>query len=393
MVYLFLLIGFLDKKNVKIYINEHNDVYVIHNLGVSIEYLYDDFIETHINDVMIKKIEEAGFKVEIIPEINDFYFTDYHSYEQMVEKLDSIVNEYPEIAKKVFVGTTQQGRTIWALKISDNVDLIEKEPRVRFIGIIHGDEPIGCELCLYLADTLTKGYGNEPYITNLVNSREIFLIPMFNVDGRVNASRYYANGIDPNRNFPVPDGSIGDDGTYTVFQETQALMDWSDTMNFVLSVTYHGGAKIVNYQWDYTDEYPPFYELIRKISIGYAIRNDTIFYSPSPSYIADSGTVRGYVWYPAPGSLQDWAYQWTGCIDLTVELNNNKWPNASKLPVIWDCNRNSMFFIIEQAGGLATNGEMRLLDIKPKSIHQRIPFFVGSQYDMLELQSFLNGEK
>ncbi len=351
MFYIILLfLGLNDKKNVRIFINEHNDVYKIHNLGVSIEHLTDNFIETHIDDSMIKKLKDKGFIVEEIEEKKDYDFTGYHNYEQMVAKIDSIVNEYPELAKKIIVGYTQQGRTIYALKISDNVNLIENEPRVRFIGIIHGDEPIGCELTLYLADTLTRGYNNEPYITNLVNNREIYLIPMFNVDGRENSSRYYANWIDPNRNFPDPDGSIGDDGTYTNYIETQSMIDWSDTMNFVLSVTYHGGAKIVNYDWDYTSEYPPFYQLIRKIAIGYAIRNDTIFLSPSPSYIADSGTVRGYLWYEVDGSLQDWSYHWTGCIDLTVELNSNKWPNASKLPVIWECNRNSMLWIIEQAG-------------------------------------------
>lgn len=351
MIYLFIFLFSLniEKRNVKIFINEHKDVYLIHDLGVSIEHLYDDYIETHLDDEMIKKLQKIGYRVEEIKE-KENYFTNYHNYEQMVAKIDSIEQEYPNLAKKIIIGYTQQGRTIWALKISDNVNLIEPEPRVRFVGIIHGDEPIGCELTLYLADTLTRGYNSNSYITNLVNNREIYLIPIFNVDGMENASRYYANGIDPNRNFPVPDGSIGGDGTYSVFQETQAFINWSDTMNFVLSVTFHSGAKIVNYQWDYTNQYPPFYQLIRKIAIGYAIRNDTIFYSPTPYSIADSGTVRGYVWYPAPGSLQDWAYHWTGCIDLTVELNNNKWPNASKLPVLWECNRNSMLWIIEQSG-------------------------------------------
>uniref|UniRef100_A0A7C4YEP2 T9SS type A sorting domain-containing protein n=1 Tax=candidate division WOR-3 bacterium TaxID=2052148 RepID=A0A7C4YEP2_UNCW3 len=350
MIFLFLLITQDIKKEVRIFVNEHKDVYVIHNLGVSIENYNGEFIETHLDNNMIQKLKERGYRVEIIDKKEDYPKVDYHNYASMVSKLDSIVSQYPAIAKKYIVGTTQQGRTIWALKISDNVELDEREPEVRFIGIIHGDEPIGCELTLYLADTLTKSYGIDSYLTSLVNDREIYLIPMFNVDGRENSSRFYANGVDPNRNFPVPDGSIGDDGTYTIFQETQNLMDWSDTMNFVLSVTYHSGAKIVNYQWDYTNAYPPLYSLIRKIAIGYAIRNDTIFYSPDPSWCADSGTVRGYLWYPAPGSLQDWSYHWTGCIDYTIELNSSKWPSSSKLPVIWENNKKSMLWLIEQAG-------------------------------------------
>lgn len=62
-----------------------------------------------------------------------------------------------------------------------------------------------------------------------------------------------------------------------------------------------------------------------------------------------------------------------------------------KIRLVYEAN--ALAYIIEQAGGIATNGEMRLLDIKPKSIHQRIPFFVGSPYDMLELDAFLKGLK
>jgi fructose-1,6-bisphosphatase I len=43
-----------------------------------------------------------------------------------------------------------------------------------------------------------------------------------------------------------------------------------------------------------------------------------------------------------------------------------------------------MAFIIEQAGGLATNGKKNILSIKPKSIHQISPIFIGSK-EMVEL--------
>ena len=37
-----------------------------------------------------------------------------------------------------------------------------------------------------------------------------------------------------------------------------------------------------------------------------------------------------------------------------------------------------MAYIVEQAGGKASNGDMRILDIKPTDIHQRAPIFIGS---------------
>lgn len=41
-----------------------------------------------------------------------------------------------------------------------------------------------------------------------------------------------------------------------------------------------------------------------------------------------------------------------------------------------------MAFIIEQAGGLATDGNMPLLDIVPTSIHERAPVYIGSKDDV-----------
>jgi fructose-1,6-bisphosphatase I len=37
-----------------------------------------------------------------------------------------------------------------------------------------------------------------------------------------------------------------------------------------------------------------------------------------------------------------------------------------------------MAFIVEQAGGIATTGKERVLDIQPKELHQRVPVFIGS---------------
>ena len=53
-----------------------------------------------------------------------------------------------------------------------------------------------------------------------------------------------------------------------------------------------------------------------------------------------------------------------------------KAPNG-KLRLMYECNCLAM--IAEQAGGLATDGKQRIMEIKPTSLHQRVPFFVGSK--------------
>jgi fructose-1,6-bisphosphatase I len=58
-----------------------------------------------------------------------------------------------------------------------------------------------------------------------------------------------------------------------------------------------------------------------------------------------------------------------------------------KLRLMYECN--PFAFIVEVAGGKATDGNQRILDVKPDSLHQRTPLFIGSKGMMEELESFL----
>lgn len=57
-----------------------------------------------------------------------------------------------------------------------------------------------------------------------------------------------------------------------------------------------------------------------------------------------------------------------------------------KLRLIYECN--ALAFLAEQAGGSATNGQRRILDIQPESLHQRSPFYVGSRNMVEKAGSF-----
>jgi len=58
-----------------------------------------------------------------------------------------------------------------------------------------------------------------------------------------------------------------------------------------------------------------------------------------------------------------------------------------KLRLLYECN--PMAFIMEQAGGTATDGNQRILDIKPTELHQRVPVFIGSKNMVEQAQQFL----
>lgn len=58
-----------------------------------------------------------------------------------------------------------------------------------------------------------------------------------------------------------------------------------------------------------------------------------------------------------------------------------------QLRLLYECN--PMAFIMEQAGGVATTGTQLILDVKPESIHQRVPLIMGSPDDVEEYLSFV----
>jgi len=173
----------------------------------------------------------------------------YHTYQEMTDLLIQLQENYSDIMKLESQGTTYEGRTIWAVKLSDNVEVDEtSEPGVLFLGAHHGNEKPSFETLIffiqYLVETYYKentdndldGYVNEDPIDGIdndqdgdvdedpsedrvrdaLNNTEIFVMPMVNPDGvevdtRKNCAPNYGSfglrkeitsyGVDLNRNY------------------------------------------------------------------------------------------------------------------------------------------------------------------------------------------------
>ena len=63
---------------------------------------------------------------------------------------------------------------------------------------------------------------------------------------------------------------------------------------------------------------------------------------------------------------------------------------GGKLRLLYECN--PLAFIVEKAGGLATNGKIPILDIQPTALHERTPLFIGSKLMMEEMDKYYRGE-
>ena len=185
----------------------------------------------------VAAIRALGFRVEALPESTatppgglstlDFPSRDaaYNNYGELQAKVDAIVAQYPTITRKSVIGKSYQGRDIVAIKISDNVATDEAEPEVLYDAQLHAREHLTAEMTLYLLEMYTSGYASDTRVRNVVNGREIWIIPQVNPDGseydiatgsyrswrknrQPNSGSSYV-GTDLNRNFGYKWGCCG----------------------------------------------------------------------------------------------------------------------------------------------------------------------------------------
>lgn len=70
--------------------------------------------------------------------------------------------------------------------------------------------------------------------------------------------------------------------------------------------------------------------------------------------------------------------------------SDSRSPNG-KLRLMYECN--PMAYLVEAAGGRAINGKQRILEVQPSSLHQRVPIYIGSPYDVTVVEDFLKKEE
>ncbi|UCD75479.1 MAG: carboxypeptidase regulatory-like domain-containing protein [Phycisphaerales bacterium] len=251
---------------------------------------------------------------------------------------------YPDLCRRHDLGLSVEGRHLWALRISDNVSIEEDEPEFKYIATMHGDEIVGTKMCMNLIEYLLTNYGSDPQSTNIIDEIDLWIVPLMNPDGydRVNRTRYNADGVDLNRDFP----NYGEDNTTDGRAiETAHIMNWSAQHTFTCSANFHGGTLVVNYPFDNDDtgsQYSPDDDLFIYISEEYSYYN-----SPMWNGYWYHGITNGADWYMIWGGMQDWNYHFMGNNEVTIEISDNKEPPASQIPAFWNDNRDSMLHYLE----------------------------------------------
>lgn len=207
--------------------------------------------------------------------------SEFHTWEQLNAELAGMADTWPDFASLHLIGQSVEERAIWALKISDNVDLDEAgEPRVLLVGCHHAREWISVEVPLLIARRLLEQSGAGGREAAVVRGAEVWVVPMLNPDGHVYSveterlwrknRRNNGNGtwgVDLNRNYGYmwghdDEGSSPNPGSGTYRgpspfsePETRLVRDLMNTGRpFSAVISYHNFSQLVLHPWGYTPQ-------------------------------------------------------------------------------------------------------------------------------------------
>ncbi len=391
-LFLAITISAQNFKQISIPISSPNDLVLLSQNGIDFEHSglsKDNKLSLFVSETELNKIASLGFSYTIliddwnsyynsIPQLSseekDSYLNEskreynvdgfgygsmggYYTLAEIVANLDSMFVQYPNIiTQKYSIGTSQQSRTIWAVKISDNPNVNENEIKVGYDALIHAREPQSMASMMYFIWYLLQNYGTDSEVTYLVDNREMYFVPCFNPDGyeynhttnpngggmwrknrRNNGDGSY--GVDLNRNFGFAWGydNIGSspfpgDETFrgpSAFSEpeSQAVKDLALLKSYKTHFNLHSYQNAFLYPWGYINEQSPDSSTYREFASDMASYNGFTY--------GTSGEILGY---QSNGSVRDWMYGEQTLkgktFGYTVEIgssSDNFWPPQSRI--------------------------------------------------------------
>lgn len=326
----------------------------------------------------------------------------HHNNQELSTILDDVHSRCPNITRVYTLSENSVvGNALVLIEISDNPGFHEiMEPEFKYIANMHGNEVLGRELLLKLADYLCEQYmaGNQS-IQNLIHSTRIHLMPSMNPDGWETATdaggdnyligRTNNNSVDLNRDFPDLDRLLyaDEDGEtlgnnhlmdrvrlldHPPQPETLAVMRMIMENPFVASANLHGGDLVANYPYDEakdsdsTEGSPsPDDETFRHLAMSYSSAHPRMSDPSQPScddtassFSKQGGITNGAAWYSVEGGMQDFNYLSSNDFEITLELGCDKYPKAERLVQEWVDNKNALINLIWQSH-IGVKGEVK----------------------------------
>ncbi|XP_072908788.1 carboxypeptidase M-like [Hemitrygon akajei] len=285
----------------------------------------------------------------------------YHHTSLLEKFLHDVHINFSRITHLYSIGKTAEGRELLVIAIGQHPSEHRVGiPEFKYIGNIHGNEPVGREILLHLVDYLVTSYGHDPNITELINSMRIHILPSMNPDGfeishagkcSGTRGRYNSNNMDLNRNFP----DIFGKSASSLEPETEAVIRWIHSEPFVLSASLHGGAIVTAYPYDSNNQGNNSYtpspddDVFKYLAKVYSFNHNMMYKGNLCKMKFMDGVINGAKWYSITGGMQDYNYVWGQCFEVTIEVSCCKYPPASQLPRFWEQNKVALIVFVRQA--------------------------------------------
>lgn len=333
-------------------------------LGDSALQIFDDFVRTPTTDVIVgpgelPKLAKLGLPYQFIsnlPRADDWsgqvdtqaddYKTKYLRYDAIIAQYDAWTAQNPRYMTRFQIGSSIQGRPIYAYRIWQPYGLSLGEPPQDAIivwGAIHAREWVSSSVPMYITEQLLNNIRfNLSYFVKL-HKVAVYVVPVLNPDGyeytwtndrywrknrRNNGGGYY--GVDLNRNFGKGWGGGGSSGNKdsdiyrgtAAFSEpeTATIRDFGQqidsSIGLIGEIDYHSYGQYILYPWGYTGSPTPRASEFSALS------------SSMRSSILNGGGVNyttGQIYqtlYQASGVSVDWFYDAFNILAMTVELRD-----------------------------------------------------------------------
>ncbi len=342
--------------------------------GIAIDAVFSDSVTFVGTERDLSALRKAGiaFEVDAMPTRAGFPGSDgaFHDHKEMLAALDQLAAKYPAIATRINIGKSLEGREMAGIRLSSNEDE-DKLPAVVLLGCHHAREHLSVELPLLMAEHLAGQYGKDARITKLLDTREVWIVPMVNPDGAeydISGSGYKywrknrknngdgSYGVDLNRNYGAGFGGEGssDDTSSDIYHGPSAFSEpeTANVRDFVrnrksatMLLSFHTFSELVLWPYGHTNSQissSTDLAVFEKMGKKMASWNK---YKPMKS----SGL------YLASGDTTDWAYDELKLFAFTFELSPSSmlsggfYPGAKAIAPAFQANLEPVLYMLEMA--------------------------------------------
>jgi hypothetical protein len=227
-----------------------------------------------------KRVDGRRVSTLLAQEAQPSVFRPYSGPGGLAEELQQVAADHPGLTKLVTIGTTVQGKPIYAIKVTTGAQRNRdgSKPAVLYSAAQHAREWITPEMVRRLLHHVVDGYASDPDTRRLLRRTELWFVPVANPDGYdftfTEGNRLWRknlrdndgdgtvspnDGVDPNRNYPYRwgydnEGSSPSYGSETYRgpspasePETRALDGLMRRVGFEFQVNYHSAAELLLY--------------------------------------------------------------------------------------------------------------------------------------------------